>query len=130
LFYLNETSLTPNQRVIPYTLQSTLFSDYSHKFRTITVPKNQNAILLEDGTVDFPIGSVISKTFYYPKDSNNKVKLIEQGALEDNINLSSHQLIETRLLVKRPEGWVALPYIWNEDQSEATLCGLSSMGYG
>jgi uncharacterized repeat protein (TIGR03806 family) len=29
--------------------------------------------------------------------------------------------METRLLIHKPEGWIGLPYVWNEEQSEATL---------
>ena len=31
------------------------------------------------------------------------------------------RLIETRILKHEPDGWVGLPYVWNEAQSEATL---------
>src|SRR5262249_6384791 len=31
------------------------------------------------------------------------------------------RLIETRLLIHKPEGWIGLPYIWNDEQTEATL---------
>src|SRR3546814_3312336 len=30
-------------------------------------------------------------------------------------------MIETRLLVRREAGWVAIPYVWNEAQTEAAL---------
>jgi hypothetical protein len=31
------------------------------------------------------------------------------------------RLIETRLLVSRASGWIALPYVWNADQTDAVL---------
>ena len=31
------------------------------------------------------------------------------------------RLIETRILKREPDGWVGLPYIWNDAQTEATL---------
>ena len=34
---------------------------------------------------------------------------------------SKRRLIETRVLLHRADGWVALPYVWNEEQTEATL---------
>ena len=40
---------------------------------------------------------------------------------EESLDLSKVRLIETRLLVHRNEGWVALPYVWNPQQTEATL---------
>jgi uncharacterized repeat protein (TIGR03806 family) len=36
-------------------------------------------------------------------------------------SLSGLRLLETRLLVHRSDGWVALPYVWNDRQDEATL---------
>jgi uncharacterized repeat protein (TIGR03806 family) len=37
------------------------------------------------------------------------------------LDLRHVRLIETRLLVRRANGWEALPYVWNADQTEATL---------
>jgi hypothetical protein len=31
------------------------------------------------------------------------------------------RLMETRLLVRRADGWIALPYVWNADQTDAVL---------
>ena len=31
------------------------------------------------------------------------------------------RLIETRILKREPDGWVGLPYVWNDAQTEATL---------
>src|SRR3546814_17676092 len=39
----------------------------------------------------------------------------------DLLVLSHVRLIETRLLVRRTDGWVGLPYAWNADQTKATL---------
>ena len=35
--------------------------------------------------------------------------------------LDGIRLIETRILVRRENGWAALPYVWNEEQTDATL---------
>src|SRR3546814_16919269 len=37
------------------------------------------------------------------------------------LELAHVRLIETRLLVRRTDGWVGLPYAWNADQTKATL---------
>ena len=37
------------------------------------------------------------------------------------LDLTKVRLIETRLLVHRQSGWVALPYVWNNEQTEAAL---------
>ena len=31
------------------------------------------------------------------------------------------KIMETRLLIKTIDDWVALPYIWNEEQTDAVL---------
>src|SRR5262249_3569481 len=54
-----------------------------------------------------PIGTVIAKTFAYPRDARDPSK--------------GRRLIETRILQHEPEGWVGLPYVWNDAQTEATL---------
>ena len=60
-------------------------------------------------TVSFemPIGTKIIKTFYYPFDERKP----EKGNL----------LMETRLLIHEEDGWTALPYIWNDEQTDAYL---------
>ena len=50
---------------------------------------------------------MIAKTFAYPRDARDP----SQG----------RRLIETRILERKPDGWVGLPYIWNAEQTEATL---------
>ena len=31
------------------------------------------------------------------------------------------RLVETRILLRQKDGWMALPYVWDEAQKEATL---------
>ncbi|WP_296383483.1 hypothetical protein [Winogradskyella sp.] len=97
-------NLNPNFGVIPYTLNSTLFTDYAKKKRFIWMPNNTKATYVNDNiSLDFPIGAVLIKNFYY----NNVVPNDET------------QIIETRLMIKKNEGWVFANYIWNEAQNEA-----------
>ena len=122
-------ALQPNTGVLAYDLNSPLFSDYAHKLRTVLVPKG-TAIRFGDDDFDFPVGTVISKTFYYPRaqsvGSNEKagvivVRKILQQSQGETLPLRDVRLIETRLLVNTATGWVALPYVWTEAQSDATL---------
>ncbi|MHA4869637.1 SO2930 family diheme c-type cytochrome [Duganella sp. PWIR1] len=122
--------LNLNKDVVPYDLNTPLFTDYAHKLRTVWMPKGQSAAYKADTTFDFPVGTIISKTFYYPKGGDGKTVLattgngnnIDGGAKDgDRLDLASMRLIETRLLVKRAGGWIALPYVWNADQTEAVL---------
>ena len=54
---------------------------------------------------DFPVGSVLIKTFAFAPD-------MRDPALNE-------RYIETRLLIHKADGWVAYPYIWNKEQTEA-----------
>jgi uncharacterized repeat protein (TIGR03806 family) len=123
-----------NQGVVAYELNSALFSDYAHKLRTIWMPDGVSARYSDSESFDFPVGTIISKTFYYPLPggrshdgkavarTSSKNDLLENGLLENGtLDLGKVRLIETRLLVHRREGWVALPYVWNDAQTEATL---------
>ena len=92
---------------MPYDLRSALFSDYAAKFRFVKLPAGQKARYSADHTLEFPVGTVIAKTFAYPAD----LRRPEQGL----------DLLETRILIHQSTGWIGLPYVWNEDESEATL---------
>lgn len=118
--------LVANANVVPYDLNSALFSDYAHKFRTVLVPPGSTVRYGEDA-FDFPVGTVITKTFYYPRAAAGAAagsipvrKVIEQPQGE-SLDLDEVRLLETRLLIHTASGWTALPYVWNEAQTEATL---------
>ncbi len=97
--------LKPNKRVVPYDLNTPLFSDYANKHRFVWMPEGTSATYKADDVFDFPEGTIISKTFAFP----------------DEVNTDKERLIETRLLVRGKEKWFALPYVWNEEQTDATL---------
>lgn len=102
LFTGNPAELHPNRGVVPYDLNTTLFTDYATKRRFVWMPPGAAAVYQADDTFQFPEGTILAKTFSYP-----------DGARE--------RLIETRLLVNAKDGWVALPYVWNAAQTDATL---------
>ena len=113
-----------NTGVEPYALNTALFSDYAHKLRTLWLPPATRAQYARDEAFDFPVGTIISKTFYYPRaeGSDAVLRVTEQsGESREGLDLGKMRLIETRLLVRRKEGWIALPYVWNAEQTEATL---------
>lgn len=107
-----------------YELNTPLFTDYAGKLRTVWMPKGQAANWSEDEAFDAPVGTVITKTFFYPKAADGAVapgdglKLSQTG---EGLDLSRIRLVETRILVRRKDGWAAFPYVWNEKQTEATL---------
>ncbi|MCB9598375.1 MAG: hypothetical protein H6719_37020 [Sandaracinaceae bacterium] len=96
-----------NARVVPYDLNTPLFSDYALKARAIYVPDGQTISYDPDHPFAFPVGSAIVKTFYFPADFR-----------QPDQDLT---LIETRILIRTEDGWSAWPYVWNEAQTDATL---------
>ena len=119
LFNQSDQSLTPTQFNMVYRPANQLFSDYAQKLRTIWIPEGAKAQLVGD-ELSYPVGTVVSKTFYYPTDSAGNLQRTEE-VIAESIDLSANQLIETRLLVKRSAGWEAFPYVWNDEGSEAFL---------
>ncbi|WP_342118824.1 SO2930 family diheme c-type cytochrome [Pseudoduganella sp. OTU4001] len=122
LMAASEGQLMLNKEVLPYTLNTPLFSDYAHKLRTVWMPKGVSANYNADTAFDFPVGTIISKTFYYPREGSSQVvQATDDKGDTSQLDLSKVRLMETRLLVRRAEGWIALPYVWNEQQTEAEL---------
>ncbi len=123
LLRIEDGGLRLNDRVMPYDLNSALFTDYAHKLRTVWLPEGRAARYDSEKTFDFPVGTVISKTFYYPVGDGGLLKEEDATAarLASGFALDDVRLIETRLLIHRAEGWVALPYVWNAEQTEAVL---------
>lgn len=104
LFRGDGHTLEPNPGVLPYQVATPLFSDYARKHRTVWMPDGATARYDGTGVFALPVGTILSKTFFYPRQTDG-----------------SRRLIETRLLVHGQRGWVALPYLWNEEGTEATL---------
>ena len=104
-FFKDLTSQIPADEVLPYQLQSDLFSDYTYKQRFVYVPPAMKVGHEKNKVFMFPVGSVLIKTFSY----------------QNTMSELTPQLVETRLLIHSEGGWKAVSYIWNEDQSEAYL---------
>jgi len=111
--------------VSPYDLNTPLFTDYAQKLRTIWMPEGSSADYSEDDIFAFPVGTVITKTFFYQTDARGRVlQIADHDAMYDEaggLDLSVVRLIETRVLAHRESGWVALTYVWNEEQTQAEL---------
>ncbi|EAQ29425.1 hypothetical protein NAP1_01595 [Erythrobacter sp. NAP1] len=101
-FFIHADAQVPSPGVIPYELNTPLYSDGADKLRFLYVPDGAVIEPSGDGLLQFPVGSAIIKTFAF-------------GEGEDRT------LIETRVLLNRADGWVALPYRWNDEQTEARL---------
>jgi len=126
---LKDGVLSLNAGVVPYDLNTPLFTDYAHKLRTIWIPDGKTVIYQSEQALDFPVGTIISKTFYYPlaegSAAQGNVVLRTPPSLSllqhETLALSKVRLIETRLLVHREAGWEAMSYVWNREHTAATL---------
>ncbi len=122
---VSEGHLVLSDGVEPYDLNTALFTDHAGKLRTIWMPAGVSAAYREGEVLDFPVGTVITKTFYYPVDDAGNVLRGDAGLHVSNmpemLDLDRVRLVETRLLIRREAGWVALPYVWNEDENDARL---------
>lgn len=98
--------LEPIPGVLPYDLNSALFTDYAHKKRFVWMPDGTTANYNSDHTpLDFPVGAMLIKNFFY-----------------NNVQPSGDtRIIETRLMFMTEEGWDFAKYVWNDDQTEATF---------
>jgi parallel beta-helix repeat protein len=92
---------------VPFDLTTPLFSDYALKDRFVFVPPGQQVQYSDDAVFSFPVGTIIAKSFKIAHD------LRDPGA--------GDELIETRLLIRRADGWAGMAYVWNEARTEATL---------
>ena len=100
MFYFNDRAAPLN--ALSYTLRSPLFSDYADKARFILLPAGKKATVAADGTLQFPVGTVLVKSFGWASFNGGRP-------------------VETRLLIHRAAGWTALPYVWDADGKDATL---------
>lgn len=102
---LNE--LRPAPGMIPYELNSPGYFDDARAERLIRLPNGQAAEYKPNDTLDFPPGTLIAQTLYFPLDERDPQ--------------AGRRITETRVMVKETKGWVAAPYVWNAEQTDAKL---------
>lgn len=96
--------------VIPYSVNSPLWSDGAHKERFIAIP----AIDGKDMRIEFNTG----KSWKFPDDA----VLVKSFALETTPgDASTRRWIETRFMVKQQGEWAGYSYRWNDEQTDAEL---------
>lgn len=110
---LSETGLfasTKDHRVapgvIPYSVNSPLWSDNAIKLRYMAVPGEAKVRYNGFDSWEFPEGTVLVKTFALE---------IEKG------NASTLKRLETRLLHLEQNHWRGYTYVWNDEQTDAEL---------
>ncbi len=89
----------PVAALIPYDLNSPLWSDGAAKQRAFAIPDGTTITVTASGDFDFPNGTVLAKTFFL-----------------------GGKRIETRLFMRHQNGtWAGYSYEWNDTETEATL---------
>lgn len=97
---------TPAQGVFTYTPINENFADYATVRRFIKLPPGTQIAYHETEPFTFPVNTVIAQSFSFLNDRRDP----SQG----------EELIETRILIRRDwDGWEAVPYVWNDDKSDA-----------
>lgn len=92
-------ALAPSDRVVAYEPRWPLWSSGTEKQRLLHVPQGATIDTAGGDGWDFPVGTVLGKTFRVPGGGP----------------------IETRLLFRRTESWDYAAYVWNADGSDADL---------
>jgi uncharacterized repeat protein (TIGR03806 family) len=106
-FFKGEIKLqNPANKVLIYQPASSLFTDYAYKKRFVWMPNGTIATYNgDDKVLELPVGAALVKTFYY-----------------NNVQPSnSTKIIETRIMIRKENGWIFAEYVWNEEQTEAFL---------
>lgn len=89
----------PVPAMIPYALNAPFWSDGAEKDRHFAIPDGTTIAVGPDGDFDFPVGTVVSKSFRL-----------------------GGKLVETRLMMRHPDGtWAGYSYEWDEAETDATL---------
>ena len=92
--------------LIPYEVNSPLWSDGATKQRYIGLPGNETAEFQTSKSWNFPDGTVLVKNFALPVKNQGDQDLA---------------LIETRLLARQNGEWYGYSYAWNPEQTDAYL---------
>jgi uncharacterized repeat protein (TIGR03806 family) len=106
---LSTTELTPAAGVVPFSINSELWSDHAFADRWVAIP-NDAAVKAEGAAWKFPTNSVLVRTL----SLNMKHR-----------DASSRRRIETQLLHFDGIDWQTYTYQWNQEQTDATLVAAS-----
>ncbi len=84
--------------VVPFDIESKLWSDGEQKTRLFAIPDGTSINTLSDGDFIYPDQSILIKNF-----------------------INNNTYLETRLFMKHVTGWVGYSYRWSDDQMDAVL---------
>ena len=90
----------PSPGAIAYDVNHSFWSDGADKQRSVALPEGASATIGAQGHLDFPIGTVLVKSFFD----------------------AAERPIETRLFVHHDDdGWAGYTWAWNADGTDATF---------
>lgn len=100
--------------IVPYSVNSPLWSDGAHKERAFAIPQNDS----QDQRIEFqnqfgwtfPNGTVLIKSFAIEEETGNP---------------KTRRWIETRLMLREQNEWVGYSYRWNRQGTDAQLVDAS-----
>ena len=106
--YSDIESRTPSPGLVPFSVNSPLWSDGAHKVRYLALPGLSQIEFSRGGPWRFPPNTVLVKSFYLDMVRGDP---------------SSRRIIETRLLIRAgdSERWEGFSYRWNEAGTDAEL---------
>jgi len=97
---------TPAPGLVPYSVNSPLWSDGAHKERFLGLPGDSKIEFNADTTWIPPEGTVLVKTFSLETEPGNT---------------ASRRRVETRFLTRQEGHWYGYSYLWNDEQTDAIL---------
>lgn len=107
LFRQESGKWLPAEDVFEYELNTPLFSDHTSKHRYVRLPTDRFIQWQPTAALEFPEGTVIAKTFAYPDSTADAT--------------AGERFVETRIELRNQDGWYGYSYIWNDEQTDATL---------
>ena len=105
LFEGTLSDLKPGQFLLPYDLNTPLFTDYAEKARFLYVPPGESISFQDDAMLNFPTGTLLFKNFYFPLDLRDPA--------------AGKKILETRVLARFENEWKAYSYLWDDAQQDA-----------
>lgn len=99
-------ALAPAPDLVPYEINAPLWTDGASKRRHIVLPPGERIAVEDDGTLRFPVGAILLKTFAYALDPAAPSVVTP---------------VETRVMIRRSYGWEFHGYVWDAEGHEAVL---------
>ena len=104
--FVDLKTLEPGPDLIPYEVNSALWTDGAFKPRYMVVPSPERISIAENGSWRYPEGSVLIKVFGFEFMAGDP---------------DSRRAVETRFMVRNGGRWDYYTYQWNDEGSEADL---------